>query len=67
MKKILRLFTIFVALLCTRATFAQTLLGKISDANGSPLVGASVLVKGTSNGTITDANGSWLGRWSGTP
>lgn len=59
MKKILRLFTIFVALLCTRATFAQTLLGKISDANGSPLVGASVLVKGTSNGIITDANGAF--------
>ena len=59
MKKILRLFTIFVALLCTATTFAQTLSGKISDANGSPLVGASVLVKGTSNGTVTDNNGAF--------
>ncbi len=57
MKKRLRLFTVFIALLCATATFAQTLSGKISDTNGSPLVGASILVKGTSNGTVTDNKG----------
>lgn len=37
---------------------AQTIVaGKITDDNGEPLPGASVLEKGTTNGTITDVNG----------
>ena len=31
-----------------------TASGTITDAQGEPLIGVSVLVKGTSNGTITD-------------
>lgn len=31
--------------------------GVVRDASGEPIVGANVVVKGTSNGTITDANG----------
>jgi len=34
-----------------------TVTGNISDAKGEPLIGVSILVKGTSNGTITDMNG----------
>jgi len=34
--------------------------GVVSDASdGSPLVGVSVLIKGTSTGTITDVNGKY--------
>lgn len=33
--------------------------GKVTDENGMPLQGVSVLVKGTSTGTTTDANGSF--------
>ena len=33
-----------------------TVTGNISDAKGEPLIGVSILVKGTSNGTITDMN-----------
>lgn len=29
------------------------------DANGEPIIGASVLVKGTTNGTITDFDGNF--------
>ena len=30
--------------------------GVVSDTNGEPIIGASVVEKGTSNGTITDLN-----------
>lgn len=33
--------------------------GKVIDSNGSPLPGVSVVVKGTSTGTITDAQGKY--------
>lgn len=35
----------------------QTLTGTVTDAAGEPVIGASVLEKGTANGTITDLNG----------
>lgn len=35
----------------------QEASGIVTDANGSPIIGASVVAKGTNNGTITDANG----------
>ena len=33
--------------------------GKVTDSTGSPLPGVSVVLKGTTNGTITDADGSY--------
>lgn len=36
-----------------------TISGIVSDTNGDPLVGASVVVKGTSKGTATDLNGKY--------
>ncbi|MGY3087366.1 hypothetical protein ACVWYF_000392 [Hymenobacter sp. UYAg731] len=36
-----------------------TMSGKIEDENGRPLVGATVLLKGSSKGTSTDANGNY--------
>lgn len=41
--------------------FAQTrtLKGKVTAANGQPLAGASVLVKGTTKGVATEADGSF--------
>ena len=41
------------------ATVAQsvTITGTVTDTNGDPLPGAAVSVKGTSQGTATDANG----------
>ncbi len=35
----------------------KSVTGKVSDASGGPLPGVSVVVKGTTNGTITDGNG----------
>lgn len=36
-----------------------TVKGRVADANGEPIIGASVLVKGTANGTITDFDGNF--------
>ena len=40
--------------------FAQNAVdGRVVDANGAPLVGVTVLIKGTQSGTATGANGSY--------
>ncbi len=38
---------------------AKEVKGKVVDSTGSPLPGVTVIVKGTSNGTITDMNGGF--------
>ena len=55
-----RLF--FFALLAVSSTIAMAqgkVTGKIVDAAGEPVIGASVVVKGTNVGTVTDVNGSF--------
>ena len=37
----------------------QTISGRITDTSGEPVIGASVVVKGTTNGTITDFDGKF--------
>ena len=37
----------------------RIITGKVSDQNGSPLPGATVIVKGTTQGTITNAEGNF--------
>lgn len=38
----------------------KSISGKVVDSAGAPLPGVSVVLKGTTNGTITDANGKYL-------
>ena len=38
---------------------ANTVEGIVTDANGTPIIGASIQVKGTSSGTITDLDGKF--------
>lgn len=56
-----RLLTMASAIAITASAFAQsrTISGKIVDANGEPVIGASAIVKGTSNGSITDLDGKF--------
>ncbi len=37
----------------------KTVSGKVSDTNGNPLPGVTVLIKGTGNGTVTDIDGNF--------
>ena len=42
------------------SAFAQsTITGQVKDATGEPVIGASVLINGTSNGTVTDLDGNF--------
>jgi len=51
---------VLILFLASAAVFAQkTVNGTIKDASGVPLIGANVIVKGTSTGTITDIDGNY--------
>lgn len=52
---------ILVLILWGTGSFAQsrTISGKVTEAGGETLPGVSVLVKGTSRGTVTDSNGTY--------
>jgi TonB-linked SusC/RagA family outer membrane protein len=55
-KRLLKL--VLLLLLACGAANAQNVTGKVTQASdGSPLPGVSILVKGTTNGTTTDADG----------
>ena len=57
-KTILMLFLVFSSII-----YGQTekikISGKLVDENNQPLPGATILVKGTNNGTVTDFDGSY--------
>ena len=59
-KWLLNYLVILASILCqSHESFAQsqTIRGSVSDETGAPLPGATVVVKGTQNGTTTDADG----------
>lgn len=58
----LRTFCALVCLLLmTNSLFAQekTVTGTVTDSANEPLIGASVVIQGTANGTITDIDGKY--------
>ena len=67
MKSFTRLIVALLAglFLVQAAAFAQAQVrGKVTDADGKPLAGVTVLVKGTTNGTMTAADVWACPRWS---
>jgi hypothetical protein len=50
---------LFLLLGSMTAMAQQRVSGKVSSSDGEPLIGVSVLEEGTSNGTITDIDGSY--------
>ena len=55
-----QLLGLFMALLCSAAIYGQTTVsGTITDPDGFPLVGATVLAKGTTVGTVADFDGKY--------
>ncbi|MCB9080319.1 MAG: SusC/RagA family TonB-linked outer membrane protein [Lewinellaceae bacterium] len=56
-KHLLALSLVFFAAI---GVYAQrTISGTVTDESGEPLIGASVLVKGTTTGTVTDLDGTY--------
>ncbi|MBQ0078035.1 MAG: TonB-dependent receptor [Bacteroidales bacterium] len=71
MKKILRTALLGAALALGFSFTAQaapgTVKGKVTDSYGEPLIGAAVMEKGTTNGTVTDFDGLFELRISSSP
>ncbi len=68
MKKLLRIpfngiesrLCLLVFIFCSVGLSAQNISGTVKNENGEPLIGAAVLVKGTTIGTLVDINGSFM-------
>ena len=55
MKQLKRYLLSLVLIFASTMMYAQTeITGTVVDATGEPIIGATVMEKGTSNGTITD-------------
>lgn len=50
---------LFVFLSCYCYAQGLKVTGKVTDEKGEPLIGASVMEKGTGNGTVTDEKGAY--------
>ncbi len=61
MNKKLTLYMAFILMLCINFSFAQekTVSGNVTDQDGLPLPGVSIIVVGTTNGTQTDFDGNY--------
>ena len=55
-----KLFVLCAFLFSTNLMFSQNIVnGSVSDAEGNPLPGVSIVEKGTSNGTVSDFDGNF--------
>ena len=60
MKRNKWLLSLAVGLLCCGSAYAQTTVkGKITSESGEPLIGATVAVKNSTDGTVTDIDGNY--------
>ena len=60
-KPYLRVLLVFMMMFMAVSLSAQSVSvkGTVIDANGEPVIGATILQKGSSNGTVSDANGQF--------
>jgi TonB-dependent starch-binding outer membrane protein SusC len=58
MRNFILLVGFFLSSICL-AQAQRVVTGTVTDNNGDPLIGASVLVVGTTVGTVTDFNGTY--------
>ena len=59
MKRFLLFLTSILVLASTAFAQVSSVKGTVSDENGEPMAGVSVLVKGTQIGTVTDVDGTY--------
>ncbi len=57
--KNIRIWLIMLFVFLGMDAMAQNITGTVKDHLGEPVIGASVLEKGTGNGTITDFDGKF--------
>ena len=50
---------LFLSLICFAAFAQKTVTGTVKDATGEPMIGVSVVVDGTSIGSVTDLDGNY--------
>ncbi|MBR6944994.1 MAG: carboxypeptidase-like regulatory domain-containing protein, partial [Prevotella sp.] len=59
-QKIKRFSVVMASCMLWLVSFAQqTVTGHVQDGQGEPLIGVSVMVKGTTTGTVTDFDGNY--------
>ncbi len=59
MKKTIKLLLVAIIFLGTNNLSAQIVSGIVTDLEGSPIAGVSVVIKGTTSGTITNLDGRY--------
>ena len=61
MQKSMSIFLTFLLLMCATMVYSQTgaVTGTVTDANGEPLIGVNVSVKGTTTGDVTNIDGKY--------
>ena len=52
-------YLVLLLLACSAGLWSQSRTGTVTDESGEPLVGATIMIKGTTSGTITDYNGEF--------
>ncbi len=60
LNQISRFMFLAMLLMCASFAYAQSKVnGRVTDKAGEPIIGASVMVQGTSTGAVTDINGNY--------
>ncbi|MDO4758087.1 MAG: TonB-dependent receptor [Rikenellaceae bacterium] len=58
--RLAQVMLVFAALVCVNTVYAQQVIkGNIASSNGEAIIGASVIVEGTTTGTTTDLDGNF--------
>ncbi len=58
-KRVVWLSVLFISFCSMSANAQETISGKVTDDSGEALIGATIIVQGTSGGTITDFDGTF--------
>ncbi|MCB0683069.1 MAG: carboxypeptidase-like regulatory domain-containing protein, partial [Saprospiraceae bacterium] len=58
-KQLLLIITFLITLSGFRLAAQQTVMGTVTDEDGVPLIGVTILEEGTTNGVVTDIDGRY--------
>lgn len=66
-KTYIALLLLFMAVFSLNAQSSLTVSGTVRDSQGQPVIGANVMIKGTTTGAATDLDGNIPSPFRGTP